>query len=120
MCVDQGMGIAPWGAVGQGKYKSAEEIKNRKEEVRYGGQTDEEVKISGVLEKVAKEIGNGVSLQAVALAWASEFNKTFHFSVTPLTIPLSSNSAKERLPPSDRFVASPLPTDQVNSGDWER
>lgn len=72
MCVDQGMGLAPWGALGQGKYKSRAELESRSEEVRYGGQTEAEAKVSTALNEVAEDVGGDTTLQAVALAWTSE------------------------------------------------
>ncbi|TBU30605.1 Aldo/keto reductase [Dichomitus squalens] len=70
MCRAEGMGIAPWGVLGQGKFKTEAEIKSRST-LRYNTpQTAEEKSVSAVLEKVANEVGNGVSLGAVAIAWA--------------------------------------------------
>lgn len=94
MCIDQGMAIAPWGAVGQGKFKSQAELEKRTEEVRYGGQTASEARISSALEDVANELGGGVSLQSVAIAWSSKS------SSTPLCSPsqLSDLTPRARLP----------------------
>ncbi|KAI0630788.1 norsolorinic acid reductase [Trametes polyzona] len=70
MCRAEGMGIIPWGVLGQGKYKTEAEMKARTA-VRYGmPQTEEEKKISAALEKVANEVGNGATLASVAVAWA--------------------------------------------------
>lgn len=73
MCLDQGMGIAPWGVIGQGRFQTAAQVAAREaagEIVRGGGQTVDDVKISAVLEKVGADVG--ASLTAVALAWSSE------------------------------------------------
>ncbi|KAF8582509.1 aryl-alcohol dehydrogenase AAD14 [Ramaria rubella] len=73
MCIDEGMAIAPWGAVGQGRFKSKDEIEGRKrsgEIIRsyYGeGQSALEEKVSAALEKVGKELD--ASITAVALAY---------------------------------------------------
>ncbi|RPD54276.1 norsolorinic acid reductase [Lentinus tigrinus ALCF2SS1-7] len=70
MCRAEGMGIVPWGLLGQGKFKTAAEIKGRTA-IRYGTpQTEEEKKVSLALEKVAREVGQGATLASVAVAWA--------------------------------------------------
>ncbi|TBU29642.1 norsolorinic acid reductase [Dichomitus squalens] len=69
MCRAEGMAIAPWGVLGQGKFKTEAEIKNRNA-VRYGmPQTEEEKKVSAALEKIAAEVGSGATLGAIAVAW---------------------------------------------------
>ncbi|RPD64454.1 Aldo/keto reductase [Lentinus tigrinus ALCF2SS1-6] len=71
MCRAEGMAVAPWGVLGQGFYKTEAEIKARGGMGRYGrGQSAEEKAVSTALEKVAAEIGEGVSLCSVAIAWA--------------------------------------------------
>jgi len=73
MCIEEGLAIAPWGAVGQGKFKSKAEIEERKQKNEAlrsyggGGQTPLEEAVSAALEKVGNELG--VSLTAVALAY---------------------------------------------------
>lgn len=70
MCRAEGMAIAPWGVLGQGKFKTEAEIKNRSA-VRYNTpQTAHEKSVSAALEKVAKEVGNGATLGSIAVAWA--------------------------------------------------
>ncbi|KAF8579304.1 aryl-alcohol dehydrogenase AAD14 [Ramaria rubella] len=73
MCIEEGMAIAPWGSVGQGRFKSKDEIEERK---RSGeiicsytgeGQSALEAKISTALEKVGKELD--ASITSVALAY---------------------------------------------------
>ena len=63
MCRDQGMGIAPWGPLAQGKLKSAEA-----RELVGGGRSDQdmsenEIRVSDVFEEIAKS--KNVSLPAV-------------------------------------------------------
>lgn len=59
MCRDQGMGIAPWGPLGGGKFKTAEARKAAQgDSSNRGAQLSEtDVKISDALEKVAKKKG---------------------------------------------------------------
>jgi aryl-alcohol dehydrogenase-like predicted oxidoreductase len=69
-----GMAIAPWDALGGGKFKTKEEIERRKaggEKLRSiltSEQSEDETKMSAALEKVAAEHGI-TSLTAVALAY---------------------------------------------------
>lgn len=74
MCRHFGMAIAPWDAIGGGKFQSKkmlEERKSNNESLRniFGaGQSEDEAKISAALEKVANEHGIE-SPTAVALAY---------------------------------------------------
>ncbi|KAJ5233064.1 sterigmatocystin biosynthesis dehydrogenase stcV [Penicillium chermesinum] len=65
MCRDQGMGIAPWAALGQGKFRSAEARKgtNADGSGRAADLSEEDIKISEALEKVAKK--KNTTLQAI-------------------------------------------------------
>ncbi|KAI0741966.1 norsolorinic acid reductase [Daedaleopsis nitida] len=69
MCRAEGMAVAPWGVLGQGKYKTEAEVKARGA-FRYGQpQTESEKGVSSALEAVATELGGGATLGAVAVAW---------------------------------------------------
>ncbi|TRX87729.1 hypothetical protein FHL15_011379 [Xylaria flabelliformis] len=69
-----GMALAPWDVLGQGKFKTPKEVEERKkagETLRsFHGteQTEQEIKISAALAKVAKEHGIE-SIAAIALAY---------------------------------------------------
>ncbi|KAF8579305.1 Aldo/keto reductase [Ramaria rubella] len=66
MCIKEGMAIAPWGSVGQGRFKSKDDI----EEHKQSGEIDSlhlKKKISAALEKVGKELN--ASITSVALAY---------------------------------------------------
>ncbi|PWY66367.1 Aldo/keto reductase [Aspergillus sclerotioniger CBS 115572] len=69
MCRDQGMAIAPWAPLGQGKFKSAEARSNEAEagSARASNLTEDDIKVSDALEKVAKR--KGTTLHAIALAY---------------------------------------------------
>ncbi|KAL4873579.1 hypothetical protein BDV12DRAFT_208517 [Aspergillus spectabilis] len=67
MCRDQGMGIAPWGPLAQGKLKTGEA-----RELSGGGRSDQdmtedEIRVSDALDEVAKS--KNTTLPAVALAY---------------------------------------------------
>ena len=55
MCETEGMGIAPWGALGQGQFKSEADRESEKGQGRQmRGATDADVKVAKVLEGIAK------------------------------------------------------------------
>jgi aryl-alcohol dehydrogenase-like predicted oxidoreductase len=79
MCVSEGMALAPWGSIGRGKFRKAGE-KDKLGSVRGETQSEEELKMSAALEKVADELSSQAgltgkegeepySLTAVALAY---------------------------------------------------
>jgi len=65
------MGLAPWGALGGGHFKT-EEQRKASEGRKFGDPTEASIKISKVLEKIAKE--KGVEITSIALAYV--MNKT--------------------------------------------
>lgn len=66
MCREEGMGIAPWGALGGGAFKTEEQRKST--EGRASGPANEaQIKTSKVLESIAKE--KGTLITSVALAY---------------------------------------------------
>ncbi|KAA6407605.1 MAG: norsolorinic acid reductase [Lasallia pustulata] len=69
MCKAEGMGLAPWGALGGGNFKTEEERK-KSEGRKMRGPSDNEIKISEVLEKIAKE--KGTVITSVALAYVMQ------------------------------------------------
>lgn len=75
MCVNEGMAIAPWGVVGQGKIRTDEEEEQRAKTGENGRtvrgdwrRNEAEIKVSRALEKVAKDIG-AKNITSVAIAW---------------------------------------------------
>ena len=70
MCAAEGMGVAPWGALGGGHFKTKqqrEEAKQKNEGRNFGGPSEQEIKVSAVLEKVAA--AKQTALTSVALAY---------------------------------------------------
>ncbi|WWC65012.1 uncharacterized protein I303_107626 [Kwoniella dejecticola CBS 10117] len=68
-----GMSIAPWNTLGAGKFKTPEEIEERKKAgtLRSGLEpTPQQVEAAKALKEVADELGGNVKLPNVALAWA--------------------------------------------------
>lgn len=66
MCRAEGMGIAPWGALGGGAFKSDEE-RQKNEGRKLGGASERQVQVSKVLEKVAHR--KKTLITSVALAY---------------------------------------------------
>ncbi|KAI2785519.1 Aldo/keto reductase [Daldinia loculata] len=76
MCRSEGMGIAPWGALGGGKFKTEEQRKSgagRKVQA-----TEDDIKVSKVLEAVAKR--KNTLITSIAQAYV--------FSKTPYVFPI--------------------------------
>ncbi|MCJ1444311.1 MAG: hypothetical protein MMC23_004812 [Stictis urceolatum] len=67
MCRDEGMGIAPWGALGGGQFKPASQLGKDGGRNMQGYGTGRDDKVSQVLEKVAGRKGSVVT--SVALAY---------------------------------------------------
>lgn len=73
MCRTNGMSITPYSVMGGGMFRSPEELKKRGESFRGGMQPSEaQLRIAGVLQEIAQEIGGGVTLANVALAWSRQ------------------------------------------------
>lgn len=70
MCAAEGMGLAPWGALGGGNFKTEkqrEEASRKSEGRNMGGPSERDVKVSAVLEKVAN--AKHTAITSVALAY---------------------------------------------------
>ncbi|TVY33061.1 Norsolorinic acid reductase B [Lachnellula subtilissima] len=72
MAASEGMGLAPWGALGGGAFKTEAQRQNAKEgdKRNMGGASEAAIKISTVLEKIAAK--NDVQLTSVALAYVMQ------------------------------------------------
>jgi len=66
MCIDEGMGFAPWGALGGGNFKTDEQRKST-EGRNMAPATENSIKVSRVLEGIAKR--KGTLITSVALAY---------------------------------------------------
>jgi len=69
MCKDEGMGLAPWGALGGGNFKSDEQRKSQ-EGRKMGEASPAAIKISKVLERIAKN--HKAEITSVALAYVMQ------------------------------------------------
>ncbi|KAK4164407.1 NADP-dependent oxidoreductase domain-containing protein [Cladorrhinum sp. PSN259] len=69
MCKAEGMGIAPWGALGSGRFRTEAQRAEAKKEGRQAEPSEAEVKVSQALEKVAAR--KKTLITSVALAYVS-------------------------------------------------
>ncbi|KAH7355031.1 NADP-dependent oxidoreductase domain-containing protein [Rhexocercosporidium sp. MPI-PUGE-AT-0058] len=69
MCRDEGMGLAPWGALGGGNFKTDEQRKSQ-EGRKMGEASEAAIKVSKVLEKIAT--ANKAQITSVALAYVMQ------------------------------------------------
>lgn len=80
MCRDMGLGIAPWGSIGQGRLRTKQQVEEREKEmgskIRGEKQSEDEIKMAEVLGKMGKDECNGASIAQMALAYC--FNKAPH------------------------------------------
>ncbi|KAF2729639.1 aryl-alcohol dehydrogenase [Polyplosphaeria fusca] len=67
MCIDEGMGLAPWGVLGSGYFKPKEQWGKDGGRNMDVARTGKEEKVSAVLEKIAKE--KDTKITSVALAY---------------------------------------------------
>lgn len=74
MCASEGMGLAPWGALGGGSFKTEEQRNNAKKgekrDMAGFGPSEASLNISKVLEKLANK--NNVQLTSIALAYVMQ------------------------------------------------
>ena len=67
MCESEGMALAPWGALGRGTFMSPEEYEGKTDGRKMAAQSENVVKVSAALDKIAREKGTLVT--SVALAY---------------------------------------------------
>lgn len=66
MCRAEGMGLAPWGTLGSGNFKTKEQFKSD-DRRKFGPQSERQEKLSGILEEIANK--RGTILTSVAQAY---------------------------------------------------
>ncbi|KAL4873641.1 hypothetical protein BDV12DRAFT_207482 [Aspergillus spectabilis] len=108
MCRDQGMGIAPFAVLGQGKFKSTEARKAiHSGSGRAAESSEREVKVSEALEAIAKR--NNTTLHAVALAYI--------LHKTPYVYPVVGQRKVEHLMANIEALTVELSKDDMNEID---
>lgn len=104
MCIAEGMGLAPWGTLGGGKFKSDEE-RESKDGRKLWEATEADLKVSKVLEKIAKE--KKAQITSVALAYC--MNKT------PYVFPIVGGRKIEHLKGNIEGLTLELSEDDMNA-----
>lgn len=111
MALHYGMALAPWDVLGGGKFQTKKQVEERKKAgeglrsiMGSGEQTEQEVKISAALEKVAEQHG-GVSITAIALAYVMQ--------KTPRVFPIVGGRKIEHLKDNIKALSIHLTDKQI-------
>lgn len=112
-----GMALAPWGALGQGRFQTKKQVEEREKRgeklrgFRGEAQSEDEVKISAALEKVAEELSQGqekpYSIAAVALAYV--------LAKAPRVFPVVGGRKIEQLKDNIRGLEIRLSKEQIKA-----
>ena len=108
-----GMALAPWDVIGGGKFQTAAQVEARKkqgESLRnfFGSQqSEEEIKVSAALEKVAKELGDDYSISGVALAYV--------MAKAPKVFPIVGGRKVEHLKDNIKALTIKLSREQIKA-----
>lgn len=113
MCREEGMALIPWNVIAGGRLRSDAEEKRRAESGEGGRtmdrddwrRTELETKASRVLEKVAKEHGDDVSVSAVVIAYVMQ--------KAPYVFPLVGGRKVEQLYDNIKALSIPLTPKQI-------
>jgi hypothetical protein len=106
-----GMALAPWDAIGGGKFQTKAQLEERKKnneglrQIFGAEQTEQEAKVSAALEKVAGELGLESNITAVALAYV--------MSKTPNVFPLVGGRKVEHLQSNIKSLEIKLSQKQI-------
>ncbi|CAD6584714.1 MAG: hypothetical protein TREMPRED_003940 [Tremellales sp. Tagirdzhanova-0007] len=84
MCRHNRMAIAPYGVLGQGRFKTPEEMKSRSQIRGNDPASEDELKLCAVLQEVANELGGKYSLSNVAMAWTRQMMTDYGTYLTRL------------------------------------
>ncbi|TLD12578.1 uncharacterized protein PgNI_03780 [Pyricularia grisea] len=103
MVKDEGMALAPWGALGAGNFKT-EEQRQSTEGRRFRPATEADIKISQVLETIAKR--KGTIITSVALAYV------MHKS--PYVFPIVGGRTVDHLKQNIEALALELSSDEIS------
>ena len=103
----EGMGLAPWGAIGRGMLKSKEEYNRADREGRkMGEQPEKYARIAGKLEEIAKKKGKEASITGVALAYVMH--------KAPYVFPIVGGRKVEHLKGNIDALAIELSTEEID------
>ncbi|SJX61887.1 probable AAD14-Putative aryl-alcohol reductase [Sporisorium reilianum f. sp. reilianum] len=111
MAREFGMALAPWGALGQGRFKTPEQVAEREKTqgpLRGGGGalTEKEKNISAALHKLGQEELGGLSITGVALAYV--------YSKYPYVFPIVGGTKISHLEDNIKAIGTVLTDEQIN------
>ncbi|PWZ00469.1 putative AAD14-putative aryl-alcohol reductase [Testicularia cyperi] len=114
MAREFGMALAPWGALGQGRFKTPEQVAEREKTqgpLRGGGGqlTENEKNISAALYKMGQEELGGLSITGVALAYC--------FSKYPYVFPIVGGTKVSHLEDNIKAIGVVLTDEQIKKID---
>lgn len=104
MCKAEGMGIAPWGALGGGMFKTEEQMRAQGASGRQLPQTDRQRAVSKVLESIANR--KGTVITSVALAYVMH--------KTPYVFPIIGGRKVEHLKGNIEALTLRLSNEDIN------
>ncbi|RDW69620.1 IN2-2 protein [Coleophoma cylindrospora] len=104
MCAAEGMGLAPWGALGRGHFKS-EEQRKAQDGRKMGEASEAAIKISAVLEKIAT--AKKTKITSVALAYVMQ--------KTPYVFPIVGGRKIEHLKDNIEGLAIELSEEDITA-----
>ncbi|KAF2477054.1 norsolorinic acid reductase [Lindgomyces ingoldianus] len=107
MCMEEGMALAPWGAIGGGYFKPKEEWGKDGSRTFTGGATGKEEKVSLVLGKIAQ--AKGTLITSVALAYVMH--------KAPYTFPIVGGRKVEHLKSNIEALGLRLTDEDMNEID---
>lgn len=111
MCRDMGLGIAPWGSLGQGRLRTKEQVEQREKEmgskIRNGKQSDDEIKMAETLKKLGEDCFGGASIVQMALAYC--------FSKAPHVFPIVGGTKISQLEDNIKAINITLNLEQIKT-----
>lgn len=111
MCISEGMGICPWGALGRGHFKTAAEHEKLKatgdsDGRKMGPPSEKAIEISAILENIAASKGDGVEITSIAIAYVMQ--------KTPFVFPIIGCRTLEHLKGNMKALKVALTPEEID------
>lgn len=103
MCQAEGMGLAPWGALGRGQFKAPEDFNKEDREGRKGQQSENVIKMASKLQEMAKK--KDTQITSIALAYVMQ--------KTPYVFPIVGGRKVEHLKGNIEALAVKLSQEEL-------
>jgi aryl-alcohol dehydrogenase-like predicted oxidoreductase len=104
MALDEGMGLAPWGPIGEGKFKPKDILDKVSQSSREAAITDTDRKVSAALETIAER--KGATLYQIAVAYV--------MLKTPYVFPIVGSTKSEHLESNIAALGVKLSLDDIS------